>query len=163
MARISKITRNVVSLIGNVFARLFDGLFVWLWLSALLIVVAVFIILAPIQVVGDSGRSLSEIAAAISAFLLVSAGVGWAWYKLGEERAVRLGGFLARLIVSATVAGVAGWLWWSWDVPDIWSRPLADLTSSAIAQSALKLVVLFVGVSFISDVIREIISRWRKG
>jgi hypothetical protein len=50
-----------------------------------LIVVAVFIISAPIQVVRESGRSLSEIAAVIGRFLLVSAGIGWAWYKLGEE------------------------------------------------------------------------------
>ena len=85
MARISKITRNVASLIGNVLARLFDSLFVWLWLSALLLVVAVFIILAPVQ---KGGRSASEIAAVIGGFMLVSAIVGWAWYKVGDERAV---------------------------------------------------------------------------
>jgi len=160
MARISKITRNVASsLIGNVLARLFDSLFVWLWLSALLLIVAVFIILAPVQ---KGGRSAPEIAAVIGGFMLVSAIVGWAWYKVGDERAVRLGGLLAQLIVPAAITGVAGWLWWSWDVPDIWSRPLADLTLGAIALNVLKLVVLFVGVSYISDVFREIISRWRK-
>ena len=51
----------------------------------------------------------------------------------------------------------------TWDVPDIWSRPLTELTLGAIAQNVLKLVVLFIGVSFISDVFREIISRWKKG
>jgi hypothetical protein len=169
MAGISKIIRNVTSLIGNVFAWLFDSLFVWLWLSALLIVVAVFIfsapiqVVGPIQVIGEGGRSLSAIAAAIGGILLVSAGVGWAWYKLGEERAVRLGSLLVRLIVPVAVTGVVGRLWWSWDVPDIWSRPLSDLTLGAIAQNVLKLIILFVGVSFISDVFREIISRWRKG
>jgi hypothetical protein len=70
---------------------------------------------------------------------------------------------LAQLIVPVVITGVAGLLWWSWDVPDIWSRPLADLTLGAIAQNILKLVVLCVGVSFISDVVREIISRGRKG
>jgi hypothetical protein len=137
-------------------------LFVWLWLSALLIVVAVCIISAPIRVV-EGGRSLSEIAAVIGGCVLVSAGVGWAWYKLGEERAVRLGVLLAQLIVPVVITGVASLMWWSWDVPDIWSRPLADLTLGAIALNVLKLVVLCVGVSFISDVFREIISRWRKG
>jgi len=161
MARISKITRNVASsLIGNVLARLFDSLFVWLWLSALLLVVAVFIILAPIQ---NGGRGASETAAVIGGFMLVSAIVGWAWYKVGDERALRLGGLLAQLIVPAAITVVAGLLWWSWDVPDIWSRPLTDLTLGAIAQNVLKLIVLFAGVSFTSNVFREIISRWKKG
>jgi hypothetical protein len=162
MAHISKITRKVASLIGNVLARLFDSLVVWLWLSALLLVVAVFIISAPIKV-QEGGRSVSEIAAIIGGFMLVSAIVGWAWYELGEERAVRLAVLLAQLIVPAVITGVTGLLWWSWDVPDIWSRPLADLTLGAVAQNILKLVVLCFGVSFISDVVREIILRWRKG
>jgi hypothetical protein len=162
MAVITIITRNLASFIGNAFAWLFDNVFAWLWLSALLIVVAAFVILAPIKVVGEGGRSLPEVVATIGGVLLVGVGVGWAWHKLGEERqyiAKRLGRFLASLIVPAAIAGVAIRLWWSWDVPDIWNQPLSALTLGEIALSVLKLVVFFVGVSYVSALFRAL---WRK-
>jgi hypothetical protein len=162
MAVITTITRNLARFVSNVFAWLFDNVFAWLWLSALLIVVAAFIILAPIKVVGEGGRNLPEVVASIGGILLVGAGVGWAWHRLGEEHqhlAKRLGRFLASLIVPVAIAGVAIRLWWSWDVPDIWNRPLATLTLGDITQNVLKLVVLFVGVSYISALFRAL---WRK-
>jgi hypothetical protein len=170
MAGIAKNTRNVTrnvirnlaGLVGSVFAWLFDGVLIWIWLSALLIGIAVFLIYAPIEVVGEGGRSLTEIVAAVAGFFLVSAGIAWAWYKLGDERAERLGGLLLQLIVPAAIVAVLAWLWSSWEVPDIWSRPLAELTLGAVVQNVLKFVVLVFGVSFISDVFREIVARSRR-
>lgn len=107
------LTRGLASLMGNVFARLFDNVLAWLWFSALLLVVALFILFAPIRAVGDGGRSLSGVIAIIGGMLLVAAGGGWAQCKLGEERTMRLGGLLVRLIVPAAIVGMALWLWLS--------------------------------------------------
>ncbi len=128
-AGIIKITRNLAGLIGSVFASLFGNLFAWLWFATLLIVVAVIIIFStPIAVVGFGAPSLSVVVAAVGGMLLFAAGGGWAWYKFGEERAASLGGLLASLIVPAAIVAVAFRLWWAWDVPDVWNRPLAALT-----------------------------------
>jgi hypothetical protein len=159
-----KITRNLASSIGTVFAGLFGNVFAWFWFSALLITVGAFIIFAPIETVRDGERSLSQVLAVVGGFLLLGAGVGWAWHKLGEEHrriALRVGESLGGLIVFAAIVCLAAWSWWSWNVPDIWNRPLTVLTLADIAQNLLKLVVLLVGVSFVSGVFRELISHWR--
>src|ERR1043166_7817536 len=139
MAAIINMTRNLASSIGSGVAGLCGNVFAWFWLAALLITVGAFIIFAPVETIGDGGRSLSQIAGMLAGFLL--------------------GG----LVVFAAIIVVAAWSWWSWQAPDIWSRPLATLTLSDIAQNALKLVVLFVGVSFVSAVFRELVAKWRQG
>jgi hypothetical protein len=159
-----EITRKLASSIGNVFASLFDNLFAWFWFATLLVVVAVVIIFATsIKMVGAGEPSLAVVVATIGGMLLVAAGGGWAWHKFGEARAIRLGGLLVSLILPAAIVGVAIRLWRSWDVPDIWDRPLAALTLADIGQNVLKLIVLFWGVSFISAVVRKLFSDWRKG
>lgn len=166
MADITKITRNVASATGTVFARLFGNVFAWFWFSALLVTVGVFVIFAPIETIRDGGRGLSQVVAMIAGFLLVGVGVGWTWPKLGEERqrvAMRFGESLGGLIVFAAIISVVGWSWWCWDVPDIWDRPLATLTLADIAQNAVKLGVLVVGVSFVSGVFRKLLAYWRHG
>jgi hypothetical protein len=162
MVGIVKITRNLADLIGNVFDSLFGNVFAWLWFAALLIVVAILILLAPIKAVGEGGPSLSAVVATIGGMLLVAAGGGWVWRKLGEDFSIRLGGVLGRLIVFGPIIVVTIWLWWSWDVPDIWYRPLAALTLGDIGQNLLKLVVLFCGLSFISALVRALFSLLRK-
>ncbi len=67
------------------------------------------------------------------------------------------------LIVFAAIVVAAAWSWWSWTVPDIWNRPLAALTLGGIAQNVLKLAVLIVGISFVSEVFRELLAHGRKG
>src|SRR5271170_2433681 len=102
MAFGTTITRYLTSLIGNLFAWLSDNVFAWLWLSALLIVVAIYMISAPIRVAGEGGRSAYEIAATLGGILSVSAGAGWALHKLGEQRqrgAKRVAGFLAVVVL----------------------------------------------------------------
>jgi hypothetical protein len=164
MVGIIKITRNLASSIGNMFASLFGNLFAWLWFATLLVVVAIIIIFStPIKMIGEGGPSLTLVAAPIGGMLLFAAGGGWAWHKFGEERAVRLGGLLVSLILPAAIGAVAIGLWWAWDVPDIWHRPFAVLILGNIGQNILKLVVLFCGVSFISAVVRKLFSNWRKG
>lgn len=165
MAAIINITRNVASSIGSGFAGLCGNVFAWFWLAALLITIGAFIIFAPVETIGDGGRSLSQIAAMIGGFLLVGAGVGWVWRRLGAEcQRLALGVVesLGGLVVFAAIIVVAAWSWWSWQVPDIWSRPLAVLTLDDIAQNVFKLVVLFVGVSFVSAVFRELVAKWRQ-
>ena len=165
MAAIINITRNVASSIGNGFAGLCGNVFAWFWLAALLITIGAFIIFAPVETIGDGGRSLSQIAAMIGGFLLVGAGVCWVWRRLGAECqriALRVAESLGGLAVFAAIIVVAAWSWWSWQVPDIWNRPLAALTLNDIAQNAFKLVVLFVGVSFVSAVFRELVAKWRQ-
>ncbi len=80
-----KITSN-----GDVFARLFGNVFVWLCVSVLLIVVAILIHL---------DASLSAIAATIGGLLLLAAGAGWAGRKLSDEQQASVGGFVLSLIV----------------------------------------------------------------
>lgn len=166
MTDITKITRSLSGSIGNAFGSLFGNVFAWLWFSALLIVVGAFIIFAPVETVGSGGRSLSEIVAVIGGFLLVGAAASWVWYKLDEEQqriAIRVGESLAGFIVFAAIVGVAAWWWWSWDVPDIWNRPLTALTLADIAQNILKLGVLFLAVSFVSGVFQKLFAYWRNG
>jgi hypothetical protein len=162
MASTIKLIRNLASLAGNAFARLFDDVFGWLWLAALLILVAAFMIWAPIETVGKGGRSFLEIAVAVGGILLISAGAGWAWHKLGEGPryfAKRIARFLLQLIVPAAIFAAAIWLWSSWNVPDVWNRPLAALTFGDIVQNVFKLGVGFVGAAFITAFFREV---WRK-
>lgn len=157
---------HLVRFAGNVFAGILGNVFAWLWFSALLIVVGAFIIFAPIETVGQGGRSLSQVLALIGAFLLLGAGISWAWHKLGEEHqriAIRVGESLGGLIVFGAIVCLAAWSWWSWDVPDIWHRPLAVVTLGDIAQNVLKLGILLVGLSFISAVFRELVAHWRNG
>lgn len=166
MTGIIKTARNLAGSIGNLSALLLGNVFAWLWFSALLIVVGAFIVLAPIDTVARGGRSLTQVLAMIVGFLLVGAGASWIWHKLGAERqriAVRIGESLGGLIVFAAIACVAAWSWWSWEVPDIWNRPLAVVTLGDIAQNVLKLAALGVGVSFVSAVFRELIAHWRRG
>jgi hypothetical protein len=166
MTGIVKAARSLAGAIGNASASLLGSVFAWFWLSALLIVVGAFIALAPIEAVGKGGRSLTQVLAMIGGFLLVGAAAGWAWHKLGEEGqsiALRVGESLGGLTVFAAMICVAAWSWWSWDVPDIWNRPLSVLTLGDIAQNALKLGTLFVGVSFVSGVFRELVAHWRRG
>src|ERR1051326_5507037 len=166
MAALINMTRTLASSIGSGVAGLCGNVFAWFWLAALLITVGAFIIFAPVETIGDGGRSLSQIAGMLAGFLLVGAGVGWVWRRLGEECqriALRVAESLGGLVVFAAIIVVAAWSWWSWQAPDIWSRPLATLTLSDIAQNALKLVVLFVGVSFVSAVFRELVAKWRQG
>jgi hypothetical protein len=162
----TKITRKLTGLLDDVFGSLSGNVFAWLWFSALLIVVGAFIIFAPIETVGKGGRSLSQVVAVIGGFLLVGAGASWAWHKLDDEHqriAIRVGESLAGLIVFAAIVCLAAWSWYSWDVPDIWHRPLTALTLGDIAQTILKLGVLFLGVSFVSGVFRKLIAHWRHG
>lgn len=166
MAGIINITRNLASSLGNAFASLFSNVFAWFWLSALLITLGAFIISAPIETTGHGGRGVSEFAAMVGGFLLLGAGIGWTWCKLGEEHqriAMRVGESLGGLIIFALLVGVAAWSWWSWQVPDIWSRPLAALTLGDIGQNVLKLGVFFVGCSFVSCVFRKLIAYWATG
>lgn len=166
MTGIIKVARNLAGSVGSASALLLGNVFAWLWFSALLIVVGAFVILAPIETVGKGGRSLTEVLAVSSGFLLVGAGASWAWHKLGEEGqriALRVGESLGGLAVFAAIVCATAWSWWSWDVPDIWHRPLVVLTLSDIAQNVLKLVALLVGVTFISAVFRELVAHWRRG
>ena len=166
MAGIINITRNLASSIVNGFASLFGNVFAWFWFAALLITIGVFIIFTPIATIEKGGPSLFQVATLIAGFLLVGAGVGWAWRRLGEERqriAMRVGESSGGLVVFAAIIVGAAWSWWSWQVPDIWSRPLAVLTLGDIAQNVVKLGILFAGVSFVSAVFRELIAHWRKG
>jgi hypothetical protein len=166
MAGIIRMTRSFASSIGNVFASLFGNVFAWFWFSALLITVGAFLISAPIEVAGPGGRSLFQVAAVIGGFLLVGVGASWAWHKLGEERqriAMRVGESLGGLIIFAAIVAVAAWSWWSWQVPDIWNRPLAAVTLGDIAQNAVKLGVMFLGLSFVSGVFRKLMVYWRTG
>lgn len=166
MADIIKITRYLANLTGTMFASLFGNVFAWFWLAALLITVGAFIVFAPIETVRDGGRSLSQVAAVIGSFLLLGVGVSWVWRKLGEERqrvAMRVGESLGGLIVFAAIIVVAAWSWWSWNVPDIWNRPLVALTLGDVAQNVLKLALLVVGISFVSAVFRELVAHWRQG
>jgi|SRR5215472_173593 len=165
MAAIINITRNLASSLGNGFAGLCGNVFAWFWFSALLITVGAFIIFAPVETIADGGRSLAQIAAMIGGFLLVGAGIGWVWRRLGEECqriGLRVAESLGGLVVFAAIIVVAAWAWWSWDVPDIWNRPLAVLTLGDMAQNALKLGTLFVGVTFVSSVFRELVAQWRR-
>lgn len=132
MPDIIKITRDLTGLIGNACTCFFDSMFGWLWLAALLLVVAVVMLSGPIKAFGGGGPSLNEVIAVIGAMLLIGAGGSWTRYMLGEERAIKLGGVLGRLIVPAVIIALALRLWSSWEVPDIWHRPLAALTLSDI-------------------------------
>ena len=157
---------NLARFAGNVVGGMLGNAFAWLWLSALLIVLGAFIIFAPIETVGRGGRSLSQVLALIGGFLLLGAAISWVWHKLGDEHqriAIRVGESLGGLIVFGVIVCLAAWSWWSWDVPDIWRRPLAVVTLGDIAQNVVKLGVLFVGVCFVSAVFRELLAHWRKG
>jgi len=152
--------------IGSGFAGLCGNLFAWFWFSALLITVGVFIIFAPVETTAEGGRSLSQIAAVVGGFLLVGAGVGWVWRRLGEDYrriVLKVAESLGGLVVFAAIIVVAAWSWWSWQVPDIWNRPFVALTLGDIVQNFLKLGVLFVGVTFVSAVFRELLAQWSKG
>jgi hypothetical protein len=164
MTGVIKITRDLADSLGNVSACVFGSVFAWFWLSALLIAVGLFILFAPIETVGNGGRSLSEVVAVIGGFLLVGGAVGWIWHTLSEERrrvVRRLGDLLGRFITPAVMIAAAIWLWSSWQVPDIWGRPLAALTLDDIAQNVLKLIALLWGLAFISAVFRKLIADWR--
>jgi hypothetical protein len=166
MAGIINITRNLASSVGNGFASLFGSVFAWFWFAALLITIGVFIIFAPIATIGKGGPGFFQVVTLIAGFLLVGAGVGWAWRRLGEERqriAMRVGESLGGLVVFAAIIVVAAWSWWSWQVPDVWSRPLVVLTLADIAQNLLKLGILLAGISFVSAVFRELVAQWRRG
>lgn len=166
MTGIIRVARNLAGSVGNASGLLLGNVFAWLWFSALLIVIGAFVVMAPIDTVGKGGRSLTEVLAMIGGFLLVGAAASWAWHKLGEEGqriALRVGESLGGLAVFAAIVGVAAWSWWSWDVPDIWNRPLSVLTLRDIMENILKLGALFVGATFTSAVFSELIAHWRRG
>lgn len=89
MPDIIKITRDLTGLIGNACTCFFDSMFGWLWLAALLLVVAVVMLSGPIKAFGGGGPSLNEVIAVIGAMLLIGAGGSWTHYMLGEERAIK--------------------------------------------------------------------------
>ncbi len=166
MPGIIKITRdfthNLAGLIGNMCACFFDSVLAWLWLSALLLVVAAYMFSASIKTVGNGSLGLSGIVAIIAGMLLIAAGGGWVRYKFGEERAIKVGGLLSRLILPAVIIALALWLWSVWDVPDIWDRPVGSLTFDDILQNVLKLAALAVIVSFISALVKSLVAYWKK-
>jgi hypothetical protein len=161
MPGIIKITRDLAGTVGNAFAWFFDSVFGWLWLAALLLLVAVCMLLTPIRAIGDGGPSLYEVIATVGGMVLIAAGGGWARYRLGEERAIKVGGVLQRLILPAVIVVLALRMWSAWEVPNIWDRPLGSLTLDDIAQNVFKFAVLGVIFSFISGSVKALLLEKR--
>lgn len=82
MADNIRMRSNLARFAGNVFAGMLGNVFAWLWLSALLIVVGAFIIFAPIETVGQGGRSLSQVLALIGRLF-----AAWRRHQLGLAQA----------------------------------------------------------------------------
>jgi hypothetical protein len=81
-------------------------------------------------------------------FVLILAGIGWVWQRIGPEGQNALKTIFGALALIVLTGSIMMAIYMFWDVSNISDRPLAALTLGDIGQSAGKLcAILFVGVA----------------